>query len=258
MDNAAETVQPASRRPFRPGEAAILLLPLFSVALGYGAVLPVLPGMLERFHGSAPDDALPLHAGLLTGIYIGAFVIAAPYWGWITDRRGPRGVILAGLVGYAAATVWLGVAASLGAAYAARFVAGAFAAGLVPATAASIVARCDEDSRARHLGWMSAAAIGGFLVGPALTGWVHGLLDAPSMARTSTLHVTAVPIWTTAAIALASTVGIAWLFGPSQALHRRADPMAQAGPGVWPSPPAPLACPAHTLRCARRSSNRVR
>ena len=220
--------------PYTPGEIALLFLPLFSVALGYGAMLPVLPGLLDRLHGTSTDDALPLHAGLLTGIYIGAFVIAAPFWGRITDRHGPRGVLLAGLVGYAAATLWLGVAGSLVAVYALRFAAGAFAAGLVPATAASIVARCDEASRARHLGWMSAAAIGGFLVGPALTGWVHGLLDASSVARTSPLHVTAVPIWATGAVALASAAGIAWLFQPSHPPLQRVDPVVQARPAVRP------------------------
>ncbi len=141
-------MQPAEQwsgppRTMRPGETVLLLMPLFSVALGYGAILPVLPGLLERLHGDSEVDALPLHAGLLTGIYVGAFVIAAPLWGRVTDRRGPLGVLLAGLVGFAAATLWLGAASTLFSAYVSRFVAGAFAAGLLPATAASIVCRCD-------------------------------------------------------------------------------------------------------------------
>lgn len=111
-------------RPFRTGEIVLLFLPLFSVALGYGAVLPVLPGLLERLHGTVVNDALPLHAGFLTGIYIGAFVIMAPLWGKVADRRGPLPVLLVGLIGYAAATVWLGFATSLNMAYLARFVSG--------------------------------------------------------------------------------------------------------------------------------------
>ena len=219
MTAVSESAGPGSTAlsPFTPGEIALLYLPLFSVALGYGAMLPVLPGLLDRLHGASMDDALPLHAGLLTGIYIGAFVVAAPFWGGVTDRRGPRGVLLAGLAGYAAATLWLGAAGSLAEAYASRFVAGAFAAGLVPATAASIVARCDGVSRARHLGWMSAAAIGGFLVGPALTGWVHELLAAYPATGAVALHVTAVPIWATAAVAVVAALGIAWRFEPSHA-----------------------------------------
>ena len=234
MPTVSESAKPVStvRGPFTPGEIVLLYLPLFSVALGYGAVLPVLPGLLERLHGASTGDALPLHAGLLTGIYIGAFVIAAPFWGRVTDRRGPRGVLLAGLTGYAAATLWLGVAGSLVAAYASRFVAGAFAAGLVPATAASIVARSDEASRARHLGWMSAAAIGGFLVGPALTGWVHDLLGANPTTAASALHVTAVPIWATAAVALVAALGIAWRFELSRELLTSAGPAVAAGPAA--------------------------
>lgn len=199
-------------RALRPGESALLLLPLFSVALGYGAVLPVLPGLLERLHNDSTDDALPLHAGLFTGIYVGAFVVAAPLWGWATDRRGPRRVLLAGLVGYAAATLWLGAAGTLFAAYLSRFVAGVFAASLLPATAAAIVSRCDESSRARHLGWMSAAAVAGFLVGPALSGAVHELMAAFAGGGEGALHLTAVPIWATAAVALLAAIAIGLRF----------------------------------------------
>ena len=224
-------MQPAEQwsgppRTMRPGETVLLLMPLFSVALGYGAILPVLPGLLERLHGDSEVDALPLHAGLLTGIYVGAFVIAAPLWGRVTDRRGPLGVLLAGLVGFAAATLWLGAASTLFSAYVSRFVAGAFAAGLLPATAASIVSRCDEVSRARHLGWMSAAAIAGFLVGPALSGAVHELMTALPAGGGSALHLTAVPIWATAAVALMAALAIAWKF--------RSFPAPRAPPGPAP------------------------
>jgi MFS family permease len=123
--------QGAGDRALKFSGFALLYLPLFTVALGYGAVLPILPRVLDRLHGVAGAAGLPLHAGLLTGIYIGAFVVAAPIWGRITDLRGPRPVLLIGLLGYAAATLWFGFVDSLAAAYLARFVAGAFAAGLL-------------------------------------------------------------------------------------------------------------------------------
>lgn len=228
------TPEAAGPRPFKAGEVALWYLPLFTVALGYGAVLPVLPSVLERLHGAAGDAALPLHAGLLTGIYIGAFVIAAPLWGKLTDRRGPRGVLLIGLLGYAAATAWFGFVSSLAVAYVARFVAGAFAAGLLPATSALITARCRGEERARHLGWVSAASIVGFLVGPALTGGIHSLLASPGV-NPSALHVTAVPIWTTGVIALASAFGVMW----SVATPARAAPADDPAPVS--APPAPRA-----------------
>jgi len=197
-------------RPLTAGELTLLFSPLFTVALGYGAVLPILPSILERVHAAGVQGAVALHAGLLSGFYIGAFVIAAPLWGKVTDLRGPRTVLLIGLLGYAAATVWFGFAASLEAAYAARFVAGSFAAGLLPATSAMIVARCQGEARARHLAWVSTASIAGFLVGPALTGWVHDFVADPKVQWAGALHATAVPIWTTGALALACAVGVAW------------------------------------------------
>ncbi len=187
---------------------AWLYWPLFSVGLGYGAVLPILPGFLARVPGAAAQRGVSLHAGMLTGLYIGAFVIAAPVWGQVTDRRGPRFVMGAGLLGYVCATVWFGLAASLGAMYAARFVAGAFAAGLVPATSALIAERYRNEARVQGLAWMSAASSVGFLFGPALTGWTHGILDLMRLSPANPLHLTAVPIWTTCAIALAAALGL--------------------------------------------------
>lgn len=221
-----QPTEPENQPPkaLRRGETILLLLPLFSVALGYGAMLPVLPDLLEQLHRGSPADALPLHAGLLTGIYVGAFVVAAPLWGRVTDRRGPRGVLLVGLVGYAASTLWLGTADSLAEGYASRLVAGAFASGLLPATAALIVSRCDEASRARHLGWMSAAAVAGFLVGPALTGAVHSIMAALPAWRDDALHLTAVPIWATAAVALLAALWVALKREPSRAAMARAKP----------------------------------
>lgn len=195
-------------RPLTARELTLLFSPLFTVALGYGAVLPILPSILERVHATGVRGSMALHAGFLTGFYIGAFVIAAPLWGKVTDVRGPRAVLVIGLLGYAAATVWFGFAASLAAAYAARFVAGSFAAGLLPATSAMIVARCRGEARARHLAWVSTASIAGFLVGPVLTGWVHGFVADSHAQWAGPLHVTAVPIWTTAAFALASAIGV--------------------------------------------------
>ena len=215
-----------AHRSLKSGELALLYLPLFTVALGYGALLPILPKLLERLHGTESDAGLPLHAGLLTGVYIGSFVIAAPLWGRVTDVRGPRIVLLTGLLGYTASTIWFGFVASLSMAYVARFVAGAFAAGILPATAAFINARCRDAERARHLGWVSAASVVGFLVGPALTGWAHELLTAPQMRWAGALHVTAVPIWMTGVIALASALGVAWGVGS----HRVDDPSAESVP----------------------------
>jgi len=230
-----ESVHPEAHahRALNAGEITLLFLPLFTVALGYGAVLPILPSLLERLHATPVSGALPLHAGLLTGVYIGAFVIAAPLWGKVTDARGPRAVLLAGLLGYAADTVWFGLTASIIMAYAARFVAGAFAAGLLPATAALIVARCREPERARHLGWVNAATVVGFLVGPALSGWVHSLVTESQPGWASALHVTAVPIWTTGVIALASAAGVAWGF--ARRLPEIGAPAAAQAPNPSPA-----------------------
>lgn len=206
--------------PFTWPGLALLYLPLFTVALGYGAVLPILPAILERLHGAAGAASLPMHAGLLTGAYIGAFVFAARPWGRVADRRGPRLVLVVGLIGYTAATVWFGFANSLSAAYIARFVAGAFAAGLLPATSRLIVDRCRGNQRSRHFGWLSAASIMGFLAGPALSGGSHAWLGGTAA---SALHVTAIPIWMSGVLALAAAIGVMSSTNSTRAAERRQD-----------------------------------
>jgi MFS family permease len=188
---------------------AFLFLPIFTVSLGYGAVLPILPLLMERLHASTAGGASALHAGLLTGLYIAAFVIAAPLWGKVTDARGPRPVLLMGLLGFAVATVWFGWADSLASGYLARFVAGVFAAGLLPATSALIVRDYRGEEQSSLLVWVNAAMVLGFLIGPVLSGSVHDLV-AGVRPGVRALHATAVPIWTTSLLALAAMIGVVW------------------------------------------------
>lgn len=210
MDRPASSVD-EHRGPQRAGLLWLsrLLLPLFAVSLGYGAVLPVLPSLLQRLDGTGTDQSLPLHAGLLTGVYIGAFVVGAPAWGRLTDTRGSRPVLLTGLIGYAAATVWFGLTSSVALAYAARFAAGICAAGVLPATSAWIVRGASGDERVRQLAWMNAAVGLGFLAGPAVTGWAHTLLAGTAQGLVPAAHLTAVPIWLTAAVALVAALSVA-------------------------------------------------
>lgn len=148
--------------------AAILLGASFAVALGYGAILPLLPTLLERV--AAAPGASGLHSGGLTGIYMLALFLSAVPWGRAADRFGPRAVLVGGLAGYAAALVAVAAARDLASAYLLRAVAGAFAGAVLPVVALLVAEVREPEARARLFAATVAASLLGLLLGPALSG----------------------------------------------------------------------------------------
>ncbi len=75
----------------------------FAVALGYGAILPILPMILSGFGDVGTPESVAWHTGGMLGAYMLALFVAAPFWGAVSDRIGGRQLFLLGLTGYAVA-----------------------------------------------------------------------------------------------------------------------------------------------------------
>lgn len=76
----------------------VLMLAVFTVSVGYGVVLPLLPYLIERLLGTGDGTAaVSRSAGLLTGLCMLALFLFAPTWGRISDRFGRRSILLIGL-----------------------------------------------------------------------------------------------------------------------------------------------------------------
>lgn len=56
-----------------------LLLAMFAVSVGYSIVLPILPFLIERLTGTTDPATLSWHTGLLTGTYVLAIFLFAPF-----------------------------------------------------------------------------------------------------------------------------------------------------------------------------------
>ncbi len=153
----------------------LLLALVFTVSMGYGIVLPVLPGFLEGLPASAGPISVPWHTGLLTGTYMLALFVFAPLWGYVSDRVGRRKVILFGLAGFVGAMLWFALARELVSVYAARALAGVFAAAVLPVVLAWVSDVAAVHTRAQAFAWLSSASAFGFLVGPALGGWLASI-----------------------------------------------------------------------------------
>ena len=161
----------APQRVFSRG-LAVLMLAAFTVSLGFGVILPLLPMMVEQLAGDGGDARLTAQStGLLTGLYMLSLFAFAPLWGALSDRLGRRRVLLIGLGGFAATMLGFGFGLidSLAAVYAERFLSGLFAAAVTPvAMAAAADLGGSDEARARRLALVSVAGMTGFLLGPAL------------------------------------------------------------------------------------------
>ena len=147
-----------------------LMLAVFTVSVGFGVVLPLLPYLIERLLGAGVEAAqISRHTGLLTAVYTLSLFLFAPMWGRLSDRRGPHGVLLVGLLGFGVTMLVFSFVESLVAVYAERFLSGMFAAAVTPVAAAAIGdLTTTEQGRARRLTFVSMAGIAGFLLGPML------------------------------------------------------------------------------------------
>jgi MFS family permease len=150
---------------------ATLMLAVFTVSVGFGVVLPLLPYLVERLLGAgSAAGQVSRHTGLLSAVYALALFLFAPWWGRLADRRGARGVLLTGLLGFGATMLIFAFVETLAAVYAERFLSGMFAAAVTPVAAAVVGgSNTTEQARARLLAFVSIAGIAGFLLGPMLS-----------------------------------------------------------------------------------------
>jgi MFS family permease len=182
---------------------AVLMLSVFTVSMGFGIVLPLLPDLIERLLGSGGDAAQVSRAtGLLTGLYTLSLFLFAPAWGHMSDRHGRRIILVIGLVGFSATMLAFALIENLPAVYAERFLSGMFAAAVTPVALAAIGdLAATEEARARRLTFVSLAGISGFLLGPML-----GVFIARGAARmlpiVSAAGSLALPLAGTAVLAL--------------------------------------------------------
>jgi MFS family permease len=202
---------------------AALMLAVFTVSVGFGVVLPLLPYLIERLLGAGVKAAqVSRHTGLLTAVYTLSLFLFAPMWGRLSDRRGPRGVLLVGLLGFGATMLVFSFMESLTAVYAERFLSGMFAAAVTPVAAAVLGNfTTTEQGRARRLAFVSMTGIAGFLLGPML-----GVFVTRFAADFFTLAMpagsVAIPLAATALLALLVASAVAFAV-PSGEGHDRSQ-----------------------------------
>jgi multidrug resistance protein len=169
---------------------AVLFTAVLIDGVGFGIVIPVLPFYATRFGAS------PFEVTLLFAAYSAVQMVATPVWGRVSDRRGRRPLLIAGLFASAVSHLIYGLAGSLWLLFVSRIAAGA-AGGTVSVAHAYVADTTTHEDRAHYMGLVGAAAGLGFMAGPAIGGFVTRWgLDMPGFV----------------AAALAAVNGIAALF----------------------------------------------
>ncbi len=150
-----------------PQRSRASLAVLFGVVIvdlvGFGIVMPILP-FYAKEHGASPTAL-----GMIFTAYAAAQFVCAPLWGRLSDRIGRRKVMLSTIAGTALSFLLLGLAPSLAWIFAARFLAGTFAANIGVASAYIADVTPDEE-RTRWMGMLGASFGVGFVLGPAIGG----------------------------------------------------------------------------------------
>ncbi len=133
--------------------------------IGFGIVLPLLPFFATDFGAS------PLAVGGIIGAYSAMQFVFAPIWGRISDRHGRRLPLILGLLGTAGSYVVFALAGNIWVLLLSRIVGGVMGA-TIPVAQAYVADRSPREGRAKAMGLIGAAFGIGFIIGPAIGGFM--------------------------------------------------------------------------------------
>ncbi|MEG3638828.1 MFS transporter [Magnetococcus sp. PR-3] len=168
----------------RKSTIGIIFFTVFLDLLGFGLVLPLLP----NYASDPMFNASTFEIGVLMGVYSLMQFLFSPLWGRLSDRVGRRPVLIIGLFGSAFSYLIYGLAESLIVLILSRALAGFMGANIAAAQAA-MADLTPPEKRAQAMGIIGAAFSLGFVLGPAMGGYLaaeFGISAAPLAAAAIT------------------------------------------------------------------------
>jgi len=138
--------------------------------LSFGVVAPLLPKLISDFLGGSTARASE-YLGLFATAWASMQFVFAPVLGLLSDRFGRRPVILVSNLGLAADYLIMALAPSIRWLFLARLLSGLTSAS-VPTAMAYISDVTAPEKRSKAFGLIGAAFGVGFILGPAIGGWL--------------------------------------------------------------------------------------
>ena len=176
-----------------PGILFIFFTLLIDI-IGFGLIIPVLPGILEQMNGG-DLSAASRWGGLLMFTYAAMQFVFSPIIGGLSDAYGRRPIILASLFAFGIDFILQGFAPTMGWFFAGRLIAGITGATFTSG-AAYIADVSPPEKRAQNFGVIGAAFGLGFIIGPLMGGVISSYWGLRA------------PFFVAAALALVN-----WLYG---------------------------------------------
>jgi DHA1 family tetracycline resistance protein-like MFS transporter len=154
---------------------ASLKKPLFTLFLvvateliGFGLIIPILPQLASQF------SVKPFWVGVLLSAYSFAQFISAPLWGGLSDKIGRKPVLIISKFGSFAAYILMAFSHSYVWFFVARLLDG-FTGGNISAARAYVADITTPENRPKGMAVIGIAFGTGFILGPALGGYLYGL-----------------------------------------------------------------------------------
>ncbi|WP_022680231.1 TCR/Tet family MFS transporter [Sandarakinorhabdus limnophila] len=149
---------------------AFIFITVLIDAIGFGVVIPVFPQLIVKLTGRDLANAAEV-SGWIAFLYAGVQFLMGPVIGGLSDRFGRRPVLLASLAAFSLDYVVMAFAPTLWWLVAARVVAGITGA-TFPTAYAYIADVTPPEKRGANFGVIGMAFGFGFIIGPALGGFV--------------------------------------------------------------------------------------
>lgn len=148
----------------------LLMLIQFFIYFGFSIVIPVIPALVHSLNLNA------FHMGLLLASYSIVSFIAAPLWGYLSDKYGRKKVLIIGLIGFTISFLLFGLFIdNLAMLYTSRVLGGLFSGACFSTTTSMVSDMTTHDERNKYMGLMGMMIGLGFIFGPAVGGLLSGI-----------------------------------------------------------------------------------
>lgn len=162
-----------SHTPVRRAAVIFIFITVLIDILAFGIIIPVLPHLIEKMTGGTVSNAA-WWVGIFGTVFAIVQFICSPIQGALSDRFGRRPVVLLSNLGLGLDFVLMAVAPSLWLLFVGRIISGITAASFTTANA-YIADVTPPEKRAGAFGMLGGAFGIGFIIGPALGGFLGGI-----------------------------------------------------------------------------------